>query len=766
MTDQNQTPDPQETPQPPEDAVTTPPGTVTPADDAAESLEKTIEVETRPDLDKTLEVPLLPPDLEPTVEMQPAVPAAEQPTEVTLAVDGLVPPPTPDLDQTLTDATLGDTSDFTLSDMTLGDAGGNRLLAWLRGLKKEPSSADAVATAPTPESAAKSRRWGLRPWQWTLIGVGALVFVLAVLISVDGGLYYNRVHHGIEVAGQDLSGMSSAKAVETLSGFADEAQKKPITLASGKRTWRVLPGDLGTVIDVPAAVANAMALTRQGNVFTDLAKKISLYFSGDDIPLEGTFDKAKMDALLTGIAEALDVPAVNATLAATNGAIEVVEGKQGSLVDQEALRKDLTSLLFTLHSTELSIPMVTASPDLSAVDVEPSLAQANMMISADLVLTYKGKTLATLKPEEILTYIDVTAGSGDGGPKTVPVLSVEKMSTFFDSIQGKVGSRGVNATFEMDFDVEPYALKLVEGSNGEGLDREATAAALTQAALGTGSRSVEVPLKSVPPDITTEEVQAMGIKDLLGDYKTTPYVGTKNRQQNVRLATKLCSGVFLAPGEEFNTDQRLGVRDEAHGWATAPGIVGPGQLEDVFGGGICQVSTTLFNAALLAGLEITKRYNHSIYINHYPDGRDATVTAGGKNMCFRDDTDHYVFIYGWSTGINTRFWIWGVNDGRKVLPIKFSGFSGFAPFPTQTIINKSLPPGTTKEVFEGQRSRRCYIERTIVYADGTEETVRFSSYYPMMPKVIETGPTPATTTTGGSGTTGSTAAPTSTTLAP
>jgi vancomycin resistance protein YoaR len=237
----------------------------------------------------------------------------------------------------------------------------------------------------------------------------------------------------------------------------------------------------------------------------------------------------------------------------------------------------------------------------------------------------------------------------------------------------------------------------------------------------------------------------MGIKDLLGDYRTTPYVGTKDRQHNVRLATELCSGTFLAPGEEFNTDEHLGVRDEAHGWETAPGITGPGKLEDVYGGGICQVSTTLFNAVLEAGLEITERHNHSIYINHYPWGRDATVTAGGKNMRFRNDTDHYVFIYGWSTGISTRFWVWGVSDGREVLPIKFSGFSIGGSYPTETILNESLAPGATKEIFDGQRSRSCSIERTIVFADGTRKTESWASRWAMIPKLVEVGPTPTTT---------------------
>ena len=435
-----------------------------------------------------------------------------------------------------------------------------------------------------------------------------------------------------------------------------------------------------------------------------------------------------------------------------------MDGSEGNVVDRQAFKDQLIDLLFRFSSAEMTVPMMVTSPDLSAVDVEPALAKAQIMVSSDVVLTSKGETLATLTPNDIANYLDVDT-SGEAAPEARPYLSPEKMVTLFDSIEEKVGTPGVDATFEMNLEgAEPYPLVLVEGKDGEGLDREGTAEALTRAAMVSTGRTAEVALKAVPPDLTTEEVEAMGIKDLLGDYKTTPYTGTKNRQINVRLATKLCSGIFLAPGEEFNTDQRLGARDAAHGWATAPGIVGPGQLEDVYGGGICQVSTTLFNAVLQSGLDITKRYNHSIFINHYPDGRDATVTAGGKNMSFRNDTDHYVFIYGWSTGINTRFWIWGVDDGREVLPITFSGYSYGTRFTTETVLNNSLNPGQKKEIFTGQTARRCSISRTIVFGDGRRETEVFSSYYPMMPKVIETGP-PLPTTTAVTAPTGTTVGP-------
>ena len=498
-----------------------------------------------------------------TYAVMPSVPSASSqlpaqtamPIEVAVPTSGLVPPPTDIVPPPVElDESLGDTSDFTMSDVTLGDAGTGRLAGWVDSLKSHLGSAREGGSATSAKSAKHKRRWGLRPWQWVSVGVGAVVLLLAVFIAVDAGLYYNKVHHGIKVAGQSVSGMTVEEATETLTTFADEAKERPITLRMGERIWEVLPDELGTTIDVSAAVAKGMALTRESDAFTDLATKIGLYFSDRDIPLEGTVDDARVDALLARVARTLDVPAQNAVLRVTNGTIEVVEGKDGNVVDREALRKSLVELLFTFHSTELQIPMVTTSPDVLAKDITPSLEQANVMISAELSLTSGGKTLATLTPDEIVTYLDVASQAGSDGNKTVPVLSAAKMTTLFDTLEDKVGTPGVDATFEMDVDTK--TLKLIEGTDGEGLDREATAAALTQAAMSSTGRTVEVLLKPVPPDLSTEEVQAMGINDLLGEYATTPYTGTKDRQINVRLATKLCSGVFLAPGEEFNTDKR------------------------------------------------------------------------------------------------------------------------------------------------------------------------------------------------------------------
>ena len=157
----------------------------------------------------------------------------------------------------------------------------------------------------------------------------------------------------------------------------------------------------------------------------------------------------------------------------------------------------------------------------------------------------------------------------------------------------------------------------------------------------------------------------MGIKDKLSSV-TTKYNCPANRRTNVRITTEYATNVFLAPGEEYDFDKRIGPRTPQRGYKLAPGIGENKKMVMVYGGGICQVSTTMFNAVFFAGLEVTERWNHSLYIDHYPLGRDATVTDSGKNLRFVNDTGHYIWITGTSDGVSTTITIYGTDEGRKV----------------------------------------------------------------------------------------------------
>lgn len=583
-----------------------------------------------------------------------------------------------------------------------------------------------------------------------LIAVGCLLGVLAAGYLIDAAIYYNKVHAGIKVSGLSLGGLTRDEATAALSRYVGEAQGSPIVLRSGSRTWKLMPEDVGTEIDSGRVIDDAMNVTRGSNFVLDAVRRLRLYFSGTDVTLRGTVDTILMDYYLADLAQALDVPPVNPGLAIDGQEIKVIEGQKGTIVDRPALREQLKALLFTLHTTDVEIPMVVKDPDVQADDTKAAVEAARIMISAPVKLL-NGDKGWTLSEEEITAYMDFKAEEEDGVASLVPYLSAKKMKPFLEDIAPEVAAEGTDATFASD----GRTAWVVPAIPGEALDAEGTAAALTAAAMKAGRRTAEVVVKTTEPNLTTEEAEAMGIKDKLGGYTTEPYAGTWERQINVKITTKYATNVILAPGEEYDFDKIIGPRTPERGYQLAKGIIGNGKLEDVLGGGICQVSTTLFNAVFEAGLKITERHNHTLYIAHYPPGRDATVTTGGYNFRFVNDTKSYILVRGSSDGVTTTFSIYGTKDGRSVKS-QFSGFTYGKKRPETTVTNTSLGVGTTLIQTEGQSRRSCWVKRTVTYADGSKHTDTFYSDWREFPKVIEVGTGTGTTTTvngGGTATT-------------
>jgi len=612
------------------------------------------------------------------------------------------------------------------------------------------------------EPARSKRRKRMRMRLRILIAIGSVFAVVALAYLIDSAIYYNKVHAGVSVSGLPLDRLTKDEATAALTRYVDAAQTSPIVLKSGDKSWTLMPDDVGTIIDVNLAISQAMHKTRGANIVLNAVRRLKLYFSGTDIPLTGTVDTALMDYFLEEIAQDVDMPPVNPGLAINGDQIDVIQGKPGTVVDQAALREELKTLLFTLHATEVAVPTILKDPEVQAEDTQDAIQLAKTMLSGPVTLTSAEKSW-TLSKEDIAAYMDFKSEDKDGVATLTPYFSAKKMAPFFNEIRDKVATKGQDATFDSD-GTKAWVVAAVPGRS---LDADATVVRLTEAAMKTSGRTAEAAIKTSEPKLTTEKAQAMGIKDKLGGY-TTAFEGTYDRQINVKLTTKYANNVLLAPGEEYDFDKIIGPRTPERGYRLAKGITGPGKLEDVLGGGICQVSTTLFNAVFEAGLKITERHNHTLFINHYPPGRDATVTGGGYNLRFVNDTKHYILIRGVSTGITTTFSIYGTDDGRSVKS-QFSGFTYGKKRPETTVTNTSLGTGTTFIESEGQSFRSCWVKRTVTYGDGTKKTETFYSEWPEFPKIIQVGTGTGTTTTtaknGGGGKTTSTTKPKSTTTA-
>ncbi len=572
-------------------------------------------------------------------------------------------------------------------------------------------------------------------WFWVLIAVAAVLVICASAVLADWLLYYEEVHAGVSVYGVDLGGMTQDQAEAALARLV--ANAGPVVLKNGDKSWSVRPDDAGRAMDVGGAVAEAMAVSREGGFFEDVVTRFQLYRNARDLPLRGEIDKAKLDAVLGNIATELHVTPLNAWLTMENGTVKVIEAMDGQDVDVAALSGQMEPLFVSLRVASLDIPLVVKEAEVQVEDHRAAQTQAETMLSAPIVLINRDEEY-TLSAEQIASWMDFRTEYENGVPRLIPYIAEVRMWWFLDDLASEVEKKPVNARFKSN----GTSAQVVPAIDGETLDATATAKLVNAAAADPGDRTVDVAVNVVEPDFTTAEAEATTFDDRLSTY-TTKYVGSTNRQVNVRVTTKYATNVFLAPGQQYNFDRQIGARTEARGYELAPGIVGPNTLEDVLGGGICQVSTTMFNAAFFAGLKITERHNHSIYINHYPKGRDATVSAGGKNLRFVNDTDHHIWIRGTSDGVTTTISIYGTSDGRKVT-YSVGDFYNVKSPTTVTIKDPTLPVGTKKVIDDGQTGKQLKTVRVVKLPNGTViHRNTWISTWPMYPRQIAVGTKPA-----------------------
>ena len=272
---------------------------------------------------------------------------------------------------------------------------------------------------------------------------------------------------------------------------------------------------------------------------------------------------------------------------------------------------------------------------------------------------------------------------------------------------------------------------------GLGLDVAAARKAILAAALSPTERTARLVVERTAPERTTREARAMGITGLVAGYTTT-YGGEPNRLHNVRLVAQLVDGALIAPGAEFSFNKTTGERTPERGFLEAPVIIN-GELQNGIGGGVCQVSTTVFNAAFDAGLSITSRTNHALYISHYPQGRDATVNYPDTDLRFQNDTNRWLLLRTFVGVSELTVNLYGTPVNRRVevetAPLEVTGAPAVKRIPDPSIWEGER---ITQEV--GEPSRKTAVTRRVYTADGKKlYDTTWASYYRSEPTLVRYG---------------------------
>lgn len=276
---------------------------------------------------------------------------------------------------------------------------------------------------------------------------------------------------------------------------------------------------------------------------------------------------------------------------------------------------------------------------------------------------------------------------------------------------------------------------------GRRLNLEATRPGLTRAILSTQpeKRLATLIFSGVPPKTTTRQLQATRVRYLIASYATNFDSDVHVRSANIRRGSQQLNGVLIAPGKIFSFNQTTGPRSTANGYGAALEIVNKRYVPGV-GGGICQVSSTLYNAILLAGLPVLERSAHSLPLGYVPLGRDATVYFPDLDLKFRNSTGGNLLILSEVAGNRITVALLGEETQKNRVELHSKILETFA-FPRQETVDPTLSPGERRVEQSGQKGYKVHTVRLFYHPDGTiqKEELSLDNYRPL-PELVRVAP--------------------------
>jgi vancomycin resistance protein YoaR len=539
-----------------------------------------------------------------------------------------------------------------------------------------------------------------------------LLILLTVVFSVVYAGSPGTLAGGLRIDGVEVGGLSTVEAAKTLQQRSRATRGEPVRLVAAGHAFRVKAADIGFAFDWKSTVA---AARHEGDGFGPLRgfRRLKLRLFGGDVSPKVVYDKALLNAAVARIASRVDRPHREAELVRHGLKLAIVPAHAGHVLDRDAARGLIVDALSSLsRGRPISLPLKVDEPSVTAQTLARAATQARLAVSKPVVLTL-GPTRYRLPRWRVAQLLELpTAGATKlkiGGPGA---------GAYFKRLQKVVNTPAKDAQFV----VVTNGITIKPSVDARVLDVRQTAEALLAASLRRLNRTAAIAVETQPAKRTTEDAQAMGITGIVSSYTTT-YGGIANRIHNVEVVSHLVDDTLIAPGKEFSFNGTTGERNAAKGLLEAPVIIN-GELQNGLGGGTCQVSTTVFNAAYEAGLPINARTNHALYISHYPQGRDATVNYPDTDLKFRNDTDHWLLLRTFVSSSSLTVNLYGTPQQRKVVsevaPLRTTG-----PVPVKLVKDPTLQKG--KRVVEHQGSpplstsvtRKVYDEKGKLLYDNT-----------------------------------------------
>ncbi len=565
---------------------------------------------------------------------------------------------------------------------------------------------------------------------WVLIPA----LVLAFLVVRFEWTYRDKIYPGVQVMGVDLSGMTRDEARQALEQAARAYALPQVALRYGDQIWPLSQDDLGVVVLVDESLNQAFALGRNGDMTENLSAQWQAFWRGAVLEPTVEVNPGRVEQTVRELTASLNHAVTESRVSLSELQVVITSSQPGQVVDVPAtveavIRRVENGMGGIVDVQVQKIPAAGTIPIASKKTIEETLSQPILLTDP------RGEFQFSLDPATLATLVTWVNDDEQVG-QVKPEVDTDALVSIVEDWAKQVYRPPLDARFDFD----PKRGQLIElspSANGYELDVEATVAAIENAIL-TGEKQVELPVRLVKPDVASEDAPSFGIKELVA-RGTTKFAGSsKARVKNIEVAASKFVGVVIPPGGVFSFNKYVGDVTAANGFEDSLIIAGDRTAVGV-GGGVCQVSTTVFRASFFGGFPTVERWAHGYVVSWYgKPGIDATVYTPKVDFKFKNTTDAYLLI---KPIVDTKkgiliFEFYGTKPGWKVEVGEPQYSNRQPPPPPLYIEDPTMPPGKVVQFDWAVEGLDAKVPRKVWDKDGNLliDEVLVSKYKPWQAK--------------------------------
>jgi len=517
--------------------------------------------------------------------------------------------------------------------------------------------------------------------------LAGLVVILILLTGLQV-VNYHKIALGTKIAGQNFGGLKYAAAKEKINDLIKNLANQPIKITFGQKSWSALPNEIGVEFDPEKTLARVYSFGHDESLLRSAVNQVRLLFAGKDFNVVFWQDSQKLTEFAKNNFADLENPPQNANwfYSEVFDDFVFVPPKNGEAFDIENLKNQISDYLTLSGKKIITLKKIAQAP--AVVEDKNNLAKTkakNILAQAPFYLNYNS-AVWPIEKNILANWFEFTPFYGKANQTMDVTFSQSDIEDYLTQLTPGINKEPVNGQLTIENGrVKMFALS----QNGRRLNLAKSAEKITQE-IFKGNKNINLVIDEIEPEISSKTIDTLGLLDLIGEG-TSNFAGSpKNRIHNINIGATKFNGILIKPGEEFSFNKNLGEISAAQGYLPELVIKGNKTIPE-YGGGICQVSTTLFRAAVYAGLKITERYPHAFAVRYYsPQGFDATVYPPHPDLRFVNDTPAHILIQSKIEGTKITFELYGTKDNRQIKVIGPTVLSSNSDGSMKTVLTQEI----------------------------------------------------------------------------